>query len=80
MFWLHLHPDHMNISHWKMLLLCYIENYRGDKVLYLNSYGLESISDQLNPFLRDNRLNLSELFPQNDDEQNSIIKILSHPI
>jgi hypothetical protein len=70
----------MNISHWKMLLLCYIENYRGDKVLYLNSYGLESISDQLNPFLRDNRLNLSELFPQNDDEQNSIIKILSHPI
>jgi hypothetical protein len=70
----------MNISHWETLLLCYIENYRGDKVLYLNSYGLESISDQLNPFLRDNRLNLSELFPQNDDEQNSIIKILSHPI
>ena len=70
----------MNMSHWKMLLLCYIENYCGDKVLYLKSYGLESISDKLNPFLRDIRLNLSELFPQTDDEENSIIKILSHPI
>jgi hypothetical protein len=80
MFWLYVLLEAMNRSHWKILLLCYIENYCWDKVLYLKRYGLESVSDKLNPFLRDIHLNLSELFPQKDDEENSIIKILSHPI
>jgi hypothetical protein len=41
---------------------------------------LESISNKLNPFWRDILLNLSELLPPKDEEENNIINILSQPI
>jgi hypothetical protein len=47
----------------------------GDKIIYLKKEGLESISDKLNPFWRDILLNLSELLPPNDEEENNIINI-----
>jgi len=58
----------------------FIEKYGGDKILYLKKEGLESISDKLNPFWRDILLNLSELLPPNDEEENNFINILSQPI
>ena len=70
----------MNMSPWKILLLSYIEKYGGDKILYLKKERLESISDKLNPFWRDILLNLSELLPPKDEEENNIINILSQPI
>ena len=68
------------MSPWKILLLSYIEKYGGDKILYLKKERLESISDKLNPFWRDILLNLSELLPPKDEEENDIINILSQPI
>ena len=54
--------------------------YGGDKILFLKKDDLESISDKLNPFWRDILLNLSELLPPKDEEENDIINILSQPI
>jgi hypothetical protein len=53
-------------------LRSYIEKYGGDKI-YLKKEGLESISNKLNPFWRDILLNLSELLPPKDEEENNII-------
>jgi hypothetical protein len=72
--------DPMNMSEWKILLLSYTGTYDGDKILYLKKEGLESISDKLNPFWRDILLNLSEMLSPKDEEENSIINILSQPI
>ena len=41
---------------------------------------MESISNKVNPFWRDILLNLSELLPPKDEEENNIINILSQPI
>ena len=72
--------DPMNMSEWKILLLSYTGKYGGDKILYIKKEGLESISDKLNPFWRDILLNLSEMLSPKDEEENSIINILSQPI
>ena len=80
MSWLNKLLDPMNMSPWKILLLSDIEKYGGDKILYLKREGLESISDKLKPFWRDILLNLSELLPPKDEEENNIINILSQPI
>jgi hypothetical protein len=40
------------MSPWKILLQSYIEKYGGDKILYFKKWGLESISDKINPFWR----------------------------
>ena len=58
----------------------YIEKYGGNKKLCLKRDGLERISDKLIPFLRDILLNLSELLPPKDEEENNIINILNQPI
>jgi hypothetical protein len=79
MSWLYKLLDPMNMSPWQILLLSYIEKYGGDKI-YLKKEGLESISNKLNPFWRDILLNLSELLPPKDEEENNIINILSQPI
>jgi hypothetical protein len=79
MSWLYKLLDPMNMSPWKIVLLL-IEKYGGDKILYLKKEGLESISNKLNPFWRDILLNLSELLPPKDEEENNIINILSQPI
>ena len=79
MSWLYKLLDPMNMSRWQILLLSYIEKYGGDKI-YLKKEGLESISNKLNPFWRDILLNLSELLPPKDEEENNIINILSQPI
>jgi hypothetical protein len=65
----------MNMFPWTILLLSYIEKLGGDKIIYLKKEGLESISDKLNPFWRDILLNLSELLPPKDEEENNIINI-----
>ena len=72
--------DPMNISAWKILLLSYIEKYGGDRILYLQKEGLESISNKLNPFWRDFLLNLSEMLAIKDEEEKYIINITSQPI
>ena len=41
---------------------------------------MEIISNKLNPFWRDILLNLSELLPPKDEEENNIINFLSQPI
>ena len=79
MSWLYKLLDPMNMSPWQILLLSYIEKYGGDKIC-LKKEGLESISIKLNPFWRDILLNLSELLPPKDEEENNIINILSQPI
>jgi hypothetical protein len=40
------------MSPWNILLQSYIEKYGGDKILYFKKWGLESISDKINPFWR----------------------------
>ena len=72
--------DPINISAWKILLLSYIEKYGGDRILYLQKEGLESISNKLNPFWRDFLLNLSEMLAIKDEEEKYIINIMSQPI
>jgi hypothetical protein len=68
----------MNMLPRKIVLL-YIEKYGGNKILCLKRDGLERISDKLIPFLRDILLNLSELLPPKDEEENNIINILNQP-
>jgi hypothetical protein len=68
--------DPMNMSPWTILLLSYIETYSGHKTLCLKKEGLESISGKLNPFWRDNLLNLSEMLSPKVEEENNIINIL----
>ena len=68
------------MSPWTILLLSDKEKYGGDKILWSKKEGLESISNKLNPFWRDILLNLSELLPPNDEEENNSINILSQPI
>jgi hypothetical protein len=80
MSWLYKLLDPMNMFPWTILLLSYIKKLGGDKIIYLKKEGLESISDKLNPFWRDILLNLSELLPPNDEEENNIINISSQPI
>jgi hypothetical protein len=72
--------DPINISAWKILLLSYIEKYGGDRILYLQKEGLESISNKLNPFWRNFPLNLSEMLAIKDEEEKYIINIMSQPI
>ena len=47
------------------------------KILYLKTEWLESISDRLNPIRRDILFNLSDLLPIKDEEENNIINTLS---
>jgi hypothetical protein len=47
------------------------------KILYLKTEWLESISDKLNPIRRDILFNLSDLLPIKDEEENNIINTLS---
>ena len=68
------------MSPWTILLLRDKEKYGGDKILCLKKEGLESISNKLNPLWRDILLNLLELLPPNDEEENTIINILSQSI
>ena len=70
----------MNMSPLNILFLSYIEQYGGDQILYLEKESLKSNADMLNPFWRDIPLNLSELLPPNDEEENNVINILSQPI
>ena len=58
----------------------YIERYGGNKILCLKRDGLERISDKLIPYLRDILLNLSELLPPKDEEEDNIINIFNQPI
>ena len=69
----------MNMPPRKIVLL-YIEKYGGNKILYLKRDGLERISDKLIPFLRYILLNLSELLPPKNEEENNIINILNQTI
>ena len=47
------------------------------KILYLKTEWLESISDNLNPIRRDIPFTLSDLLPIKDEEENNIINTLS---
>jgi hypothetical protein len=40
------------MSPWKIVLQSDIEKYGGDKILYFKKWGLECISDKINPFWR----------------------------
>jgi ribosomal protein S6 len=52
MSWLNKLLAPINMSPWKILLQSFIEKYGGDKILYFKKWGLESISDKINPFWR----------------------------
>ena len=79
MSWRYKLVDPMNMPPRNILLL-YVEKYGGNKILCLKRDSLEIISDKLIPFLRDILLNLSELLPPKDEEENNIINILNQPI
>ena len=73
MSWPYKLLDPRNMSPWTILLQSYIEKYGGDKILYFKKWGLESISDKINPFWRNTLFNLSELLQPKDKRKTILL-------